>query len=52
MCQQRPSPNAFLINWKESNAPLHKKLAMLIKNNWIKLRTAKSCCGHPGEVGC
>lgn len=33
-------------------APLAEKARLFVRNNWIKLRTAQGCCGHPGEPGC
>lgn len=32
--------------------PLHRKLYLVFRNNWIKVRTRQNCCGHPGEPGC
>lgn len=32
--------------------PLSRKLKRVVANNWTKLRTRSSCCGHPGEPGC
>lgn len=32
--------------------PLRRKLYLLVRNNWIKIRTGQSCCGHRGEPGC
>jgi len=48
----RPSLRAFFTNWRESKLPVHKKLALTFRNNWIKLRTRRDCCGHLGEPGC
>ena len=48
----RPSMGAFFTNWRESKLPFHRKLALTFRNNWIKLRTRSSCCGHLGEPGC
>jgi hypothetical protein len=48
----RPSRSAFFTNWRESKLPLHRKLALTFRNNWIKLRTRSDCCGHLGEPGC
>jgi len=55
MCGQeryRPSLRALFTNWRESPLPFHKKLAVALRNNWIKLRTHSECCGHDGEPGC
>jgi hypothetical protein len=32
--------------------PLPRKARLFVRNNWIKLRTASSCCGNYGEPGC
>jgi hypothetical protein len=32
--------------------PLHRKLRLLIRNNFLKMWHRQSCCGHPGEPGC
>jgi hypothetical protein len=32
--------------------PLGRKLRLLFRNNWIKVSTGSTCCGHPGEPGC
>ncbi len=48
----RPSVGSFFSNWRESELPLHEKVAATIKNNWKKLRTASACCGNHGEPGC
>ncbi len=47
----RPSLRAALANlWQEM--PLGLKLRLLARNNWAKMRSRQSCCGHPGEPGC
>jgi hypothetical protein len=54
MCRQRESSpeGAFLSNWKNSRAPFITKVKMALRNNLIKIRNRKNCCGHHGEVGC
>jgi hypothetical protein len=32
--------------------PLHRKLYLVFRNNWIKFSKHQSCCGHHGEPGC
>ncbi|MFQ5610599.1 MAG: hypothetical protein ACE5H9_00535 [Anaerolineae bacterium] len=32
--------------------PLGQKLALILRNNWIKIRTGSTCCGHHGQPGC
>ena len=50
--RQWPTLRGVFTNWRESDLPFHRKLAAVVRNNWIKLRTRSSCCGHPGEPGC
>ena len=38
-------------NLRQSMA-LSRKLRLLVRNNWIKMRTRSSCCGNYGEPGC
>ncbi|MHB8868997.1 MAG: hypothetical protein ACYC6T_17605 [Thermoleophilia bacterium] len=35
-----------------ADMPLVQKVRLVARNNWIKLRTGSTCCGHPGEPGC
>jgi hypothetical protein len=48
---ERPSFSAFLTNL-QAPMPWRRKLALLVRNNWIKIRTGSACCGHDGEPGC
>lgn len=48
---RRPSRRAAFTNMKVK-MPLHRKLYLLFRNNWIKVRTGQECCGHLGEPGC
>lgn len=32
--------------------PLGRKVELVLRNNWIKLRTRSDCCGNYGEPGC
>jgi hypothetical protein len=50
--RNRPSLGAFFTNWRESDLPVHRKLALTFRNYWIRLRTRSDCCGHLGEPGC
>jgi len=50
--RQRPSLRAVFTNWRESELPVHRKLGAVLRNNWIKLRTRRDCCGNYGEPGC
>jgi hypothetical protein len=47
----KPNPRSFFTNLR-INMPWPKKLWLLLRNNWIKIRHFQSCCGHPGEPGC
>lgn len=47
----KPNVRSFLTNLK-TPIPWPKKVWLLVRNNWIKIRHAHSCCGHPGEPGC
>jgi len=50
--RQGPSLRAIFSNWRESDLPFCRKVGAVVRNNWIKLRTRRSCCGHLGEPGC
>lgn len=52
MSQRRPSLGAVAPNWREYDAGFGTKLRLLLRNNWRKLRTRRSCCGNDGEPGC
>jgi hypothetical protein len=32
--------------------PLGRKVKLVLRNNWTKLRTRSDCCGNHGEPGC
>jgi len=49
--EKRPSPGAFFSNLKGPE-PSPKKIRLLLRNNWLKLKNWRNCCGHPGEPGC
>jgi len=46
-----PSLRAIFTNMAVK-MPLHRKLYLVLRNNWIKVTSRQSCCGHPGEPGC
>lgn len=46
------SPRAVFSNWRDYDAPFGTKLRLALRNSWIKLRHAQSCCGNAGEPGC
>ena len=49
--KRRPSMRAVFTNMKVK-MPLRRKLYLVFRNNWIKIRTRQNCCGHLGEPGC
>jgi hypothetical protein len=48
---RKPNPKSFLTNLRV-DMPWSKKLWLLLRNNWIKMKNFQDCCGHPGEPGC
>lgn len=46
-----PSMKSFFTNMS-APMPLHRKVYLLLRNNWIKVSRGQSCCGHHGEPGC
>jgi hypothetical protein len=53
MCDEhrRGTLSETLANLKEP-MPLRRKLYLVVRNNWIKLRTRSGCCGNHGQPGC
>lgn len=51
MTGHRPSITSFFTNL-QAPLPLRRKVRLLLRNNWIKIKTRSNCCGHPGEPGC
>ncbi|MCL4535615.1 MAG: hypothetical protein M1370_10715 [Bacteroidetes bacterium] len=51
MMRNRGSFGIYLTNLR-SPMPWRRKLRLLARNNWIRLRTLSACCGHPREPGC
>ena len=49
--ESMPKLKSFFTNMS-TPMPLHTKIRLLLRNNFIKLKTGKSCCGHHGEPGC
>lgn len=49
--RKRSRVGAMFTNMKVK-MPLHRKLYLVFRNNWIKIRTRQGCCGHLGEPGC
>jgi len=46
-----PGLSSFFANLRQP-MPLGRKLRLVTRNTWIKVRHAQSCCGYPGEPGC
>lgn len=46
-----PSLKSFFTNMS-APMPWHTKIRLLLRNNFIKIKTGKNCCGHHGEPGC
>lgn len=44
-------PDDFLANLR-TPLPRGRKLYLVARNNWIKIKTRSGCCGHHGEPGC
>ena len=32
--------------------PLGRKIWLVLRNSWLKIRTRSDCCGNYGEPGC
>ena len=50
--EHRASAGNFFRIWRASNEPFLKKTGLVVKNQLIKMRTLKDCCGNYGEPGC
>lgn len=48
----KPHPRHVVNNWRDSDLPLAEKVRLVIKNNLIKAKTGRNCCGNHGEPGC
>jgi len=46
-----PNLKAIFTNLR-APVPLGLKVRRLLINNWTKIRSRSTCCGHPGEPGC
>jgi len=52
MCSDnKPDLRDFLDNLKKP-MPLSKKARLYLRNNLLKIRRLRSCCGNYGEPGC
>lgn len=47
-----PNPGDTWRNFWRSDLPFPKRVQVAFRNNLIKLRTRKNCCGNYGEPGC
>ncbi len=48
---ERPNLRAVVENMRQP-MPWGRKLRLVLRNNWIKLRTRSDCCGNYGQPGC
>jgi hypothetical protein len=48
----RPNLGAVFSNFHTFDAPFLTKLRLAVRNNWIKARARKGCCGNNGQPGC
>lgn len=48
----KPSIREAFRNWRHWNGPFSEKVRLTVRNEWIKVRTFKDCCGHIDEPGC
>lgn len=53
MCEghEHHAHNATLANLLQP-MPLRRKLRLVAKNLWIRVRRQSNCCGNYGEPGC
>jgi hypothetical protein len=51
MNRGRPNIRDVFTNLK-APLPWPTKVHLLFRNNWLKIRNFKNCCGHLGEPGC
>jgi hypothetical protein len=51
MNEERGNPRQ---SWRNLTQPMphRRRLALLAKNYWYRLRTRGLCCDSPGEPGC
>jgi len=50
--EDRASAGNFFKIWRASDKPFLEKAGLVVKNQFIKVRTLKDCCGNYGEPGC
>ena len=50
--RDRGSVGHFFKIWRASKDPFLTKAGQVVKNQFIKVRTLKDCCGNYGEPGC
>jgi hypothetical protein len=48
----RPNIRHSLQNWKDYEGSFAQKLKLTLKNEFLKARHLKNCCGNAGEPGC
>jgi hypothetical protein len=45
------TPSETLQNLRQP-MPLGRKIKLVLRNIWIRIRTRSGCCGNYGEPGC
>ena len=48
----RPHFHHYRDNWRNSDLPLARKVALFVRNNARKVARLSDCCGNYGEPGC
>jgi hypothetical protein len=49
--KKRPNIKDFFSNM-QVNIPFWTKIRLALRNNAVKIKTRKDCCGNYGEPGC
>ena len=49
---RRQSLGIFVKNFRDTDASFEEKLRETVANQYTKIRTGSTCCGHPGQPGC
>jgi hypothetical protein len=49
--KRRPDLRVFFRNLR-GHQPLGERLRLILRNNWLKVRRRRDCCGNFGQPGC
>ncbi|MEX2393512.1 MAG: hypothetical protein WD826_03425 [Actinomycetota bacterium] len=52
MSSDEPNVGDTMRNFWRSDMPFPKRVAVAMRNNFLKARHRKNCCGNHGEPGC